>query len=113
MHGVLLILHIAVCFGLILIVLLQAGKSSGLGIFGGGGSDALFSAPSGSAFLKKVTTIIAIIFVLTSIGLTYFAAHRGMKTVTGRFQTPAAPVQPVAPTAAEPAQIPEPDKTAQ
>ena len=98
MHNVLLTIHVTVCVGLILIVLLQAGKSSGLGIFGGGGSDALFTAPSGSAFLKKVTTIFAIIFVFTSIGLTYLSSHKGMKTVTGRIR----PQPPQSPQTAPP-----------
>lgn len=98
MHTILLIVHIFVCVTLILIVLLQAGRGGGMGIFGGGGgSDALFSAPSGSAFLKKATTIIAIIFIITSVGLTYFASHKGMKTITGSIQPRPAPAQPVAP----------------
>ncbi|MBD3272100.1 MAG: preprotein translocase subunit SecG [Elusimicrobia bacterium] len=86
MHTVFLIVHICACIALIMIVLLQAGKSSGLGLFGGGGSEALFNAPSGSAFLKKVTTVTAIVFVITSIVLTYLSSHRGMSTVTGRIR---------------------------
>jgi len=98
MHALLLVVHIFVCVALVLIVLLQAGKGGGMGIFGGGGSsDALFSAPSGSAFLKKVTTVIAIIFIVTSIGLTYFASHRGLKTITGSIRPKPAPAQPAAP----------------
>lgn len=108
MHSILLGIHIFVCVSLILIVLLQAGKSSGLGIFGGGGSDALFNAPSGSAFLKKATTIMAVIFVMTSIGLTYLSSHRGMKTITGRIQP-----QPVQQPAAAPAETPVKPETTQ
>ena len=47
-------LHFIVCVALIVIVLLQAGKGGGMaGLFGGGGSDQIFSAPSGMAFIKK------------------------------------------------------------
>jgi 16S rRNA (cytidine1402-2'-O)-methyltransferase len=53
MYILILILHVIACVSLILIVLLQAGKGSGIaGLFGGGGSDQLFSAPSGMAFIK-------------------------------------------------------------
>jgi protein translocase SecG subunit len=67
----------------ILIVLIQSGKSGGLsGLFGSGGGDALFSAPSGSAFLKKLTIGMAAGFMFTSLFLTYLAARRGFTTIT-------------------------------
>ena len=60
-------LHFIVCIALIAIVLLQAGKGGGMaGIFGGGGSDQIFSAPSGMAFIKKVTVVCAVLFTLLS-----------------------------------------------
>jgi preprotein translocase subunit SecG len=68
---VLQILHYVVCAGLILVVLLQAGKSGGMaGIFGGGGADQFFSASSGKSFIKKVTIVMACIFIATSLMLT-------------------------------------------
>ncbi|MDR2772905.1 MAG: preprotein translocase subunit SecG [Elusimicrobiota bacterium] len=71
LYSVLQIIHYVICITLILIVLLQAGKSGGIaGIFGGGGADQLFSAPSGKAFIKKVTIVVACCFVLTSLLLT-------------------------------------------
>ncbi len=77
MYTLVLIIHIIVCVGLIMIVLLQAGKGQGIaGLFGGGGSDQLFSAPSGLAFVKKVTVAMAVIFVLTSLTLTVMTARR-------------------------------------
>lgn len=64
-------LHFIVCIALIVIVLLQAGKGGGIaGLFGGGGSDQIFSAPSGMAFIKKVTVGCAIVFAVTSLTLT-------------------------------------------
>lgn len=86
MHSVILGLHIVTCVLLVLIVLLQAGKSGGLGgMFGGGGSsnEALFSAPSGSSFLKRLTTTLAIVFMLSSLSLTFLSSRKGMKTVAG------------------------------
>jgi len=82
MYSVFVILHMAVCFGLILVVLFQAGKGAGLGnLFGGGGGDQLFSAPSGTAFIKKVTTGMAIIFIITSVMLTLLSSRRNNRSL--------------------------------
>lgn len=63
-------LHIIVCIVMILAILLQAGKSAGIGsALGGGGSQTLFGAGGGQGFLAKFTTAAAVIFMLTSIGL--------------------------------------------
>lgn len=96
MYTLILIIHVLICLGLILIVLLQAGKGSGIsGLFGGGGGgDQLFSASSGMAFIKKVTVGMAVAFVVTSLILTIMTSRRGMRTVTS--QIPAIPV-PAAP----------------
>jgi preprotein translocase subunit SecG len=77
MYSLFVFIHILVCVGLILVVLFQAGKGAGLGnLFGGGGGDQLFSAPSGSAFIKKVTTGMAIVFIITSVMLTLLSSQR-------------------------------------
>lgn len=75
-------LHFIVCAALIVIVLLQAGKSGGMaGLFGGGGSDQIFSAPSGMAFIKKVTVACAVIFMVTSLTLTLMSSRMSMQSV--------------------------------
>jgi len=77
MYSLFVFIHIVVCVGLILVVLFQAGKGAGLGnLFGGGGGDQLFSAPSGTAFIKKVTTGMAVIFIITSVTLTLLSSRR-------------------------------------
>ena len=92
MYTLVLIIHLIVCVGLIMIVLLQAGKGQGIaGLFGGGGSDQLFSAPSGLAFIKKITVAMAVIFVLTSLTLTVMTAKQGLRSVTN--QIPYIPVE--------------------
>jgi preprotein translocase subunit SecG len=74
--------HYTVCIGLVLVVLLQAGKSGGMaGIFGGGGSDQIFNAPSGMAFIKKLTVVMACIFLLTSLMLTKLSTNISMMSV--------------------------------
>jgi preprotein translocase subunit SecG len=74
--------HYTVCVGLILVVLMQAGKSGGMvGIFGSGGSDQIFNAPSGMAFIKKLTIAMACIFLFTSLMLTKLSASVNMSIV--------------------------------
>ena len=83
MYSLLLTLHVVVCLLVILVVLIQSGKGAGLNnVFGSGGGEALFSAPSGSMFIRKLTTGLAVAFFLTSLMLTYLSARRGMRTVT-------------------------------
>ncbi len=99
MHLILLVLHVTVCALLILVIMIQSSKGGGLGnMFGGGSGDALFSAPSGSSFIKKLTAGLAAAFILTSISLTYLSAHRGLRTVTSGYPYPM-PVAPAAPAA--------------
>lgn len=82
MQTLISLLHILTCFLLIVAVLLQVGKSAGLEkIFGGGGSEQLFSLPSGTAFLRKVTTVLAVIFILTTLSLTILSYKRTTKSV--------------------------------
>lgn len=67
----LVFIHIVVCLFLIGVVLLQTGKSADLaGAFGGQGSQTAFGPRGASNLLTKLTTYSAIIFMLTSIGLT-------------------------------------------
>ena len=65
-------IHVFVCLALILIVLLQTGKGADMGAtFGGGGSQALFGSSGATTFLGKATTVMAIVFMLTSLILAY------------------------------------------
>ena len=67
----LVILHVVVCLFLIGVVLLQQGKSANLaGAFGGQGSQTAFGPRGAANLLTKLTTWSAILFMLTSIGLT-------------------------------------------
>src|SRR5438552_17578223 len=98
MYTFFVFVHLIVCVGLILVVLFQAGKGAGLGnLFGGGGGDQLFSAPSGSAFIRKFTTGMAIVFVLTSLGLTLLTTQRSQRSLMERI--PMSPMSNLNPTA--------------
>jgi preprotein translocase subunit SecG len=68
------IVHVIVCIALILIILLQTGKGADIGAtFGGGSSQTVFGSTGATPFLSKVTIGAAVIFMVTSTFLTYFA----------------------------------------
>ena len=70
----LLIVHVIVCAVLILVILMQPGRSGGLsgGAFGGmGGGTSMFGGGGAVPMLAKVTTYVGIIFAMTCIGLWY------------------------------------------
>ena len=71
-------LHIIVSLFIIGVVLLQQGKSADLaGAFGGQGSQTAFGPRGAANLLTKLTTYSAILFMLTSIGLTVLLARSG------------------------------------
>ena len=82
MTTLLLIIHIVVCFALILIVLLQGGKGADIGAtFGAGSSQTVFGATGGQSFMGKLTTGAAVIFMLTSLFLAYYYAKPGADSI--------------------------------
>ena len=71
------VVHVIVCLFLIAVVLLQSGKSGDLAAaFGGQGSQTAFGPRGAATALTKATTWSAIIFMVTSITLSIFAARR-------------------------------------
>jgi preprotein translocase subunit SecG len=71
--SIILIIHVLVCFALILIVLLQSGKGAQMGAAFGGSSQTLFGSPGAAGFLTKITTVAAIAFMLTSLLLAFWS----------------------------------------
>src|SRR2546427_11815895 len=77
MVTLLVILHIIVCFVLILVVLLQTGKGADLaGAFGGGGSQTALGSRGAATVLSKATTVAAILFMFTSLALAILSSRR-------------------------------------
>ncbi|MCP3874505.1 MAG: preprotein translocase subunit SecG [Desulfobacteraceae bacterium] len=75
-------LHITFCILLILIVLLQSGKGADMGIsMGGGAGQTLFGAGGPATILTKLTTAVAIIFMVTSLTLAYISGHQAQTSV--------------------------------
>lgn len=76
------VLHVIVCIILVLVVLLQSGKGADLaGAFGGGSTQTAFGSRGPASFLSKMTTIAAIVFMLTSIGLSLISTQKASKSV--------------------------------
>ena len=76
------ILHVLVCIILVLVVLLQSGKGADLaGAFGGGATQTAFGSRGPASFLSKMTTVAAVIFMLTSIGLSMISTRTASKSV--------------------------------
>ena len=114
-----LAVHVIAAAGLIGLVLIQHGKGADMGAaFGSGASGSLFGASGSANFLSRTTAILAAVFFLTSMGLTYVTGHKtpstsvmeGVKTQPAATATPApaqpaqsAPAQPAAPAQTAPA----------
>jgi preprotein translocase subunit SecG len=95
-----LVIHVLAALALVGLVLLQHGKGADVGAaFGSGASGSLFGASGSANFLSRTTAILAIVFFVTSLGLTFFSSrkteHKGVMAT-----------QPAAPAQSLPAQIP-------
>ena len=104
-----LTLHIIVCVLLIILVLLQSGKE-GMGVIFGGGNTSVFGSGGAGGILAKLTTLMAVIFVITSLSYTYVTSSRPSSESTilnVKIEEPAAPktnaVPPVQSAPAAPA----------
>jgi preprotein translocase subunit SecG len=121
MHILILVLHVLAALGIIGLVLLQHGKGADVGAaFGSGASGSVFGSAGSANFLSRATAILAVVFFLTSMALTYFTSRKpdteGVMSnhtvpqqslpaqVPGQGSGPAAaaPIQPAAPSPAGP-----------
>jgi preprotein translocase subunit SecG len=103
------VLHILVCVALILIVLLQAGKGAEMGAAFGGASQTIFGSSGAMGFLTKLTTVAAVIFMITSLLLAFTSTKRASSLMrekpsqTAPAESEKVPIQPQVP-------LPEPKK---
>jgi len=78
MYAFIIALHVIVSVFLIFVILLQPAKSDGMGAVGGGGgsnSSSVFGGRGSVTFLSKVTTVCAVIFMVTSLTLAWRSSH--------------------------------------
>ena len=105
MYIALIVLHVIASFAIIGFVLLQAGKGADIGsAFGGAGSQAVFGSMGTPTVLGKITTVIAVVFTITSFTLALLGGERSSSVVrepapTSAPAIPAAPAAPAAPPA--------------
>ena len=76
MQNVVLIIHLLLAVTLIGLVLLQRSEGGGLGMGGGGGGGGAMSSRAAASAMTKVTWILAIAFICTSLGLTILQVQK-------------------------------------
>jgi len=99
-NNLVIIAHVLIALGIIGLVLLQHGKGADMGSgFGGGASSSLFGATGSANFLSRMTAVLATLFFVSSLGLSYFATHRGGPSVgvMDAVKEQPAPAKPAAP----------------
>jgi preprotein translocase subunit SecG len=100
LHTPLTVLHIIVCLMLMLVVLIQPGKSGGLGAaLGGAGAQQIFGGRGAGNFLTRTTWIAASVFFVTSVTLAYLSTSTG-DSLEDLATTPVTPAEPAAPAPA-------------
>ena len=89
MVTILVILHVLICVGLIIGILLQSGKGADLGAAFGGSSQTLFGSTGAVPFLNKLTAGAAIAFMITSLSLAFIASRprKGLDFEKGKAKT--------------------------
>lgn len=103
------VIHVLVCFFLVVVVLLQSGKAADLaGAFGGMGSQTAFGPRGAATVLSKATTIAAGLFMLTSLVLSISATRAGRtgSTVLERTTTTKQKSDTKQPAGQEPGSVP-------
>jgi preprotein translocase subunit SecG len=92
MYTFLVVLHILMCFVIIGIVLLQAGKGADIGsAFGGAGTQAVFGSMGTPTILGKITAAVATLFAITSFTLAMMGGERTGSVVREPATAPSAP----------------------
>ena len=117
LESVLLVVHVLVAVGICVLVLLQHGKGADMGAaFGSGSAGSLFGSSGAANFLSRSTGILAAVFFVTSLGLTFLSASpsksggvtQSIKTDAGK---PAS--QPAVPAPSAPAPSGDPASKSQ
>jgi len=84
MQPIVIIIHVLAAISIISLVLMQHGKGADVGAaFGSGSSNTMFGSQGAMPFLMKLTAALALLFFVTSIGLSYMtnSAMRSQKSV--------------------------------
>ncbi len=92
-HNIVLLVQILSALGMIGLVLVQHGKGADMGAaFGSGSSGSLFGATGGANFLSRTTAVLATLFFVSTIGLSYLGTVRPEPSSAGSVLERTAPV---------------------
>ena len=114
MYSILIVVHVITCVFLVLTVLLQQGKGAAIGaVFGS--SDTIFGSAGPASLLHKLTTGLAVLFMVSSLVLTYLSAHKVDDSIMQDVEVttspvahePVEPAETVIPEATEPVETTE------
>ncbi len=87
LENLILVAHVMAALAIIGLVMLQQGKGAEMGSgFGSGSSNTVFGSVGAGNFLTRATTIVALLFFITSFSLAYFA--RGKVDISGQLGIP-------------------------
>ncbi|MFX1762550.1 preprotein translocase subunit SecG [Paraburkholderia sp. A1RI-2L] len=96
-----IVVQILSALGVIGLVLLQHGKGADMGAaFGSGASGSLFGATGAANFLSRTTAILATVFFVSTLALTYLGSYHSKPSAGLLGATAPAPVVATAPVAA-------------
>jgi preprotein translocase subunit SecG len=107
MFGLIIFLHVLVCVVLVIVVLFQQPQKGGVtSVFGGG--ESVFGGGGAAPFITKLTSGLAILFMITSLSLVLLAARRTQPPAvrTSPQQTTPAPENPMPGEQEIPQQLP-------
>ena len=93
MYTAILIIHILVCLFLIFVILIQSSKGAEMGAAFGGSSQTLFGSRGAATFMNKLTTGVAVAFMITSLTLAVFTIRK--TSVMSSVPVKSAPAQPL------------------
>lgn len=119
------LLHISACIFLVVVVLLQTGKGTDVNAVFGGSSQTIFGSSGAGNFLTRLTTATAVVFMATSLLLTYGSVKQTKQSIFDDTppppavtlpatpeQAPAAPSSTSGTTSDKPAEAPAASQTA-
>jgi preprotein translocase subunit SecG len=112
LQNFILLFHVLAASAIVVFVLLQQGKGADMGAaFGSGSAGSLFGSSGSANFMSRMTAIMATLFFITSLVLTYVAANTGASrglmervpaTPASQIPVPGAPAAPAAGASAVP-----------
>ena len=111
LYSLLIVVHIFVCFILILVILIQGGRGGMSEAFGGGAAQSLFGGRVATV-MTKLTAGCAVMFMVTCLSLAYLSSMRGRSVIDQIPEVTPESIPPMLPAMPSPSSIarPEPSK---